>query len=299
MRSTPRVLRRSAALAAGYSDEAIEHRIARHSWVRLHPGVYFTAGPEPTYEDRLVGAVAAGGPGAALSGAAALTLWRMRGVAAPSRPLVLTRPRAGVATTDAIRFRRTALPFRALVVNGVRTSGMARSVVDHCLEVRALDSVRAVVSEAVRRRLCTIEQLEAAFRAGPQRGSRNLRIALEDVAHGAWSVPEAVVGRALRSAGVPPFRQNVDLHDGEGKLIATADVYWEDLRAGVEIHGAEHHSSSYDWAESLRRGGRLSELGILVLHVPAVDVLRDLEVAVARIAGWIQHIADRSSRPTA
>ncbi len=298
--SLPRVVTRSAAVAAGVSERVIDRRLARGLWTRLHPGVYFTVGPEPAYRDRLEGAVLAGGPGAALSGSAALTLWTLRDVAPPTRPLVLTTPRAGAASTDSVRLRRTTVPYTARVVAGVRTAGVARALADHCLEVRRLATVQAVLSEAVRRGLCTADEIARAYRLGPQRGSRNLRIALEDVALGAWSVPEAVVGRALRIAGLPVFEQNAAILDADGRIIARADVYWRQWRAAVEIDGAEVHSSAHDWAQTMRRSARLGALGITVLHIAAADVLRNPDHVVAQIRDWLAHVQARSrSRPPA
>jgi hypothetical protein len=286
-----RVMTRRAAIAAGLSDEAIAHRLARGSWTRLHAGVYFTVGPEPAYRDRLAGAVLAGGAGAALSGAAVLHLWRLRDIAPPRRPLVLIRPMAGSVSTDIVQFRRTAVPFDPQVVDGVATAGIARSLVDHCLTVTSLATVQALVSEAVRTNLCGVEALTAAYRSAPQRGSANLRMALEDVRLGAWSLPEARIGRALRAARVPPFEQNAAVRDAQGHLLGVIDVWWEQLRAALEIHGAEHHGSAFDWAATVRRSALLSEHGIAVMQVPAADVLRDLPSVVARVERWLERLA--------
>jgi hypothetical protein len=294
MVEAPRVLNRPMALRAGLSDEAIAHRLARHSWTRLHSGVYFTRGPEPTYPDVLAGALLAAGPRSVLSGAAALSLWEVRGVLAPRRPLVLVPHNTGSTAYRDLQIRATPIPYRAVVVRGLRTAGAARALTDHCIGIPRLSDVQSAVSEVVRRQLCTAAELQASYRKGPRRGSANLRIAIEDAMLGAWSVPEARLGRGLRAAGVAPFTQNTAIHDRSGRLLGIVDMWWQHLNAAVEVQGAEHHSSPADWAQSLTRVASLQENGIAVLQIPAVEVLRHLDAAVARIGRWLDAVALRS-----
>jgi very-short-patch-repair endonuclease len=103
-----------------------------------------------------------------------------------------------------------------------------------------LDDVRALVTQAIRANLCSGEELAVQLAEGPQRGSRNLRLALEEVLAGAWSAPEARAARLLRASNVPPFEQNarIDLPDGS---YVIADFLWRALRAVLEIDSLEHH----------------------------------------------------------
>lgn len=193
-----------------------------------------------------------------------------------------------------LQIRSTPIPYRTVVIRGLRTAGAARALTDYCLGIARLSDVQSAVSEVVRRQLCTVGELEASYRMGPRRGSANLRIAIEDATHGAWSVPEARLGRGLRAAGVAPFTQNTAIHDRFGRLLGIVDVWWESLNAAVEVQGAEHHSSPTDWAQSLTRVASMQENGIAVLQIPAVEVLRHLDAAVARIARWLDAVAIRS-----
>lgn len=263
----------------------------------MHGGVYFTRGPEPTYADLLAGALLATGPHSVLSGTAALSLWDVRGIVAPRRPLVLVPANGGSTAYRNLQIRATPIPYRTVLVRGLRTAGVARAVTDHCLGMRRLSDVQSAVSEVVRRRLCTAGELEESYRAGARRGSANLRVAIEDALLGAWSVPEAQLGRGLRGAGLPPFTQNTAIYDRFGRLLGIVDVWWEHLNAAVEVQGAENHSSPIDWAESLSRVATLEEHGIAVLQVPAVEVVRRLDSAVARIARWLDAIELRTRGP--
>ncbi|MCW2604177.1 MAG: Transcriptional regulator, AbiEi antitoxin, partial [Pseudonocardiales bacterium] len=66
MNGIPRIVTTQQAHEAGVTLNAIRHRVRRGWWLRLHHGVYFTRGLEPTAHDRLAGALASAGPGAAL-----------------------------------------------------------------------------------------------------------------------------------------------------------------------------------------------------------------------------------------
>lgn len=287
----PRVIDRATARAAGLTDVAIGHRRTSHRWVQLHRGVYFTRGSEPSASDRLAGALLAAGPGAALSGAGALAQWRVRGIAVPDRPLVLVPMSSGVRAMANLRVRRTAIPFRSMIVNDLSVVAIARAVADYCIDLPRLDDVRSVTSDVIRRQLCTADQLAAALNAGPRRGSAHLRTAVEDARFGAWSVPEARIGRAMRAARLPAFEQNVDIRDDRGSLLGTVDVWWPGLRAALEVLGAEHHSSPNDWAQTLRRAATLADHGIAIMQVPAIDVLQRTDEVVGRIRAWLAGLA--------
>ncbi|MCW2602780.1 MAG: hypothetical protein JWN61_915 [Pseudonocardiales bacterium] len=112
---------------------------------------------------------------------------------------------------------------------------------------------------------------------------------------GAWSVPEGLLGDALRSAGAPPFEQNVVFRDRRGQRLVIVDAWWASLRAALEVDGAEHHSSGADWADTLRRTGRLEESGIAVLHVPAIDVLRDAASVAQHVVRWLAALEHRTT----
>jgi very-short-patch-repair endonuclease len=126
-----------------------------------------------------------------------------------------------------------------------------------------------------------------------------LRIAIEDVAFGAWSVPEAIIGRRLRAAHLPAFEQNARIYGPGQKLLGIVDLWWPDLRAAVEIHGAEHHMTRPDWAQTLRRTARREAHGIEVLQIPAIDVLDNLARTVTQIEHWLNRLSRRARSPTA
>lgn len=293
MDGLPRVIDRHSANALGLTDSAIRHRVRTGRWRALHRGVYFTRGREPRDGDRLSAALLAAGPGSALSAAAALAQWRIRGIAVPARPLVLVPLSSGARSTPTVLVRRTVVPFDVRVVNDLRVTSIARAAADYSVGLARRDDVRAVVSEVMRRRLCTVEQLQSALSGVPRRGSAHLRLAVEEAALGAWSVPEAHLGRALRRAGLPRFQQNVELVGPDGTPLGIVDAWWSERRAALEVLGAEHHSSPADWAQTVRRAARLQAHGIAVLQVTAWDVLNRTDEVVAQVRTWLAGLTAR------
>ena len=77
------VITRGQALAAGFTDKAIEVRLATGRWQRLYPGVYATFSGEPSRAARLWAAVLRAGTGSALSHQTAAELYGLADSPAP------------------------------------------------------------------------------------------------------------------------------------------------------------------------------------------------------------------------
>ena len=144
----------------------------------------------------------------------------------------------------------------------------ARAVADTALEYRYGPPVRAMVTGAVQRGLCTPQAIVDELEAGPRNDSAMLRRAVADVLGGARSVAEAEAADVLRRGGLPSFELNAPILDADGRLIAIADVLWRELRAIAEIDSREFHFSEQDWKRTMRRHNRLTAAGYAVMHVP-------------------------------
>ncbi len=281
----PRVLTRADATELGYSRSAIRHRLDTAQWRRVLPRTYLTS-DTLTRPDRLAAALAFAGPGALLSGAAALTDQHLRAVPDPASVLVLVPRSTTARSTSWVRVRRTnRLPPPALLP-GPRRVPVARAVADLGLEFGRLDDVRALVAEAVRRGLCTIDELAAELRAGPRNHSGFLRQAIDEVGDGAWSAPEARAATLMRRAGLPPFAANVriDLSDGSYVIV---DFLWRALRAVLEIDSDAHHALAGDADRTSDRHLLLETDGYSVIHRTPRYVIKRPHVFVDGVAAWL------------
>ncbi|PZS20023.1 MAG: hypothetical protein DLM57_02585 [Pseudonocardiales bacterium] len=283
--AVPRVLGRAAALSRGYNPNMITHRLATGQWRRILPRTYLTV-DTLTWNDRLTAALTFAGPGALLSGAAALAEEGLASVQRPSKVLVLVTVSTRVRSTAWVRIRATRrLPQRALLPGAARVP-LSRAVADVALERHRLDDVRALVSEAVRRNLCTPDELADELECGPRNGSAHLRDTLDEVTAGAWSAPEARAARVLRRAGVPPFEQNARI-DLPGGRYLVVDFLWRRLRAVLEIDSIAYHSDPPDRDATDERHLVLETLGYSVIHRTPYVVEKRADEFACGIAAWL------------
>lgn len=289
----PRVLSRAVALDLGVGREAVRYRVRTGIWARLAPGIYLTA-PPALAADRCLAAALHGGSGAMVSGPAALLHY---GVLRrePARELVLVRIGCGARSGGRIQVRPTPiLPPAAF--SELRLAPAARAVSDYAHQLTRQADVTALVTSAVQRRLCTIDDMVAELARGAQRGSKLLRIALEDAGHGAHSLPEAEAGTLLRRAGIQGFVHNARIQVDDGVLYG--DFVWAGLRAVLEIDSLEHHFQPADQDATLARDHRLQMAGWTVLHVKPSQV-RDAGRFVDLVRRWLDAVAGRLDRDQA
>lgn len=290
------VVTRAQALERGWHRTAVEHRLGR-SWQRLLPAVYLTTTGVPTWEQKAWAGVLFAGERAALTAWSGLV---RAGLEDRGEDIHVALPHARqLADVDfligggRLVLHRTT---RSLDNRGsLPTLPVERCVVDACLGLQQLDEVRAVVSRSVQRGRTTVAKLLVALDEAPQRGSGLLRRALEEVSEGARSAPEATLARAVRTASLPSYRLNGDVHDEQGGWLARGDLVIDELRLLVELDGARWHLSADRWVADVERHTRLEVAGWTVLRYPASRVLRDAAGVVAEIEAVAARLAGRAA----
>jgi very-short-patch-repair endonuclease len=281
----PRIISRDWALKAGYSPDAIKYLLATGRWTRILPRTYLTS-DTMTWADRLRAATTFAGPGALLSGAAALCDRGLASVRRPGSILVLAPPGAGPHSTQWVRVRRSDRPMARALHPGPPRVSDARAIADLAIELRRVDDVRALVADAVRTRLCTPDELVDELVAGPRRGSAHFRQAIEEVGAGAWSAPEARAATLLRRAHVPAFKQNrrIDLPGGKWYW---ADFIWAQLRAILEIDSRKYHELPPDDEHTSDRHIELEILGFTVIHRTPRFIRFNPDRFVDQVSRWL------------
>ncbi|HZC69847.1 MAG TPA: hypothetical protein VE442_04050 [Jatrophihabitans sp.] len=285
----PRVMSRHTANRLGYSDAAIRHQVDKGHWRRVLPHTYLTS-DTLTWADRLWAATTYAGEDAMLSGAAALCDLGLVSVRRPAVLLVLVPTPRDPRDCGWVRVRPSARPVYPAMRAGPPRASEARAVADLALERPRLDDVRALVAEAVRLKLCTVDELAAELRHGPRRGSAHLRQAIDEVGGGAWSAPEARAATLLRRAGIPPFEQNVrvDLSDASFVIV---DFIWRALRAVLEIDSDTHHALAGDADGTSDRHLRLETDGYSVIHRTPRLVVKQPALFVNGVQRWLENRA--------
>jgi hypothetical protein len=290
----PRVLVPASAAELGISRARVRTEVRRGNWRVIARGAVLTRDEAPTRDDWAALGIALGGPSAALSGWDAA---RAVGLGEPHPPsehvLVLSR-HATNRVVGGVRIRETARPYSVRTTSADNVVhpltpivGTARAISDAAAYFDAANPVRALVTSAIQRKRCTVEQLVAELHARPRNGSRFLRLALRDAVDGARSVAEAAASRRMTRARIPAFELNVPIIDAAGRVIAIADVLWRSLRAILEIDSREYHLSEADWKGTMRRHNLLTRLSFALTHVAPSDVTGRGEGWLGELGCWL------------
>lgn len=255
-------------------------------WRRILPHTLLTS-DTMTDRDRLAAAIVFAGDGALLSGSAALLDLGMRSVRPPGRVLVIVPRDRAPRSVGWVQIRPSARPLRQALLPGLPRVEVARAVADACIGKRRQDDVRAMVADAVRLNLCTIDELAAELRHCPRRGSAFLREAVDEVGGGAWSAPEAHAAKLLRRARVPEFKQNITIELPSGGCYV-ADCLWEELRAILEIDSDSHHTlAGGDGDGTSDRHIDLETLHFSVVHRTPRVIVKQPDKFVRGISAWL------------
>jgi len=276
------VITRNQALDCGMQPDVVYRRLrAGGQWQRMLPGVYLTVTGTPTPDQRDMAALLYAGPGGTLTGAAALRRHGMR-IQSQSVDVLVPASRRRQNSGYVVVHRTTRLPALVCYVGPVQYVLAARAVADTARSLHELRDVRAVVAAAVQSRRCTVQQLEAELKSGPVRGSALFRAALSEVGQGARSGPEAELLDLIKRGHLPMPLLNARIFAGE-EFLARPDAWWPDVAVAVEVDSKEWHLSPESWEHTMRRHGRMTAHGILVLHFTPRQIREDPDDVLATI----------------
>ena len=279
---------RAQVIGAGWSASGVRRRVAAGRLVVVRPGVYRLAGVPVTWEQRLLAAVLAAGPGAVASHRSAARLWGlMDDDAVEVTVLAGRRPRLPEAVVHRSGDLSQDPPVRR---SGIPVTSPLRLLVDLGSVVRA-SVLEDVLDRALERRLVTVAGAERVLDrlAGRGRaGAGALRVVLDERALGADrpdSVLEARMARLLRAADLPTAVFQHDVRRG-GAFVARVDFAYPDVRLAIEVDGWASHSSPRALQSDLARQNALVALGWTVLRFTWPDVVRrpgEVASQVARV----------------
>ena len=270
------VLSRDQLLAAGVSKETLRWRIGR-DWCLMLPGVYALQTGLPSAEQRLVAAQLVAGEDSWLAGTTAAALHGLRScsLALPIR-LLVPRPHRSrrLAWVDVCA---TSLLGEPVVERGpLRLGCLPWAVVDAAAQTPDERSARALMLEAVQRRLVRLDDLEHWVDARGRRGSVRLRRLLAEAAAGAWSVPESELLALIRAShSLPEPMANPLLTGPGGELLTSPDVWFDDVGMAVLVQSLQFHSEALDWEATVVAGSDLATARVVVVGVTPAALARD------------------------
>jgi len=260
------VIARAQAFERGLGKEQVRYLLRDGGpWQRLLPGVYLTHTGPPSADQRDLGALLYAGPCAVLTGPASMRRFGL-GVTRADAIDVLVPAEEQRRDVGFARLHRTMrLPRGFCVAGEVRYALPPRAVADAARWLTDIGDVRAVVAEAVQRRMCSIEDLVEELDHGPKQGSALLRRALAEVADGVRSAAEGQLHALIERSGLPMPMFNPRLFVGRA-FLAVPDCWWPDVGVAAEVDSRAWHLSPRGWENTLARQARMAAVGIIVLH---------------------------------
>ena len=262
------VLTRGQALRGGLTEDGWQWRLDSSRWQPLLPGVVVTHTGPVTPRQLSWAAVLVAGPGACLSGDAALSELGMPlgelgllHVAVPEERVVVPRvltPARGTGVrmvprrvTGLARWRHPARQPPTVRVPAAVLHAAAWAVSDRAAEWR--------VAAAVQQRRVSVPDLRRALAGMPRLPRRALvGTVLDDVELGAHAAGELHFLRFLRRWRLP--RPDVLQRPVRLGRLRYLDAWWERQRVGAELDGA-HHRAVEQWEHDLLRTNDLLVAG--------------------------------------
>ena len=285
--------RRAAEL--GLSRSAVRGALATR-WRFVLPGVMATTTAALTRRQEMVAALLLAGPGSVIASQTAAE-WHGVTAAADRGVHVLVPAERRPAAHGFVVVRRTYRPDPNPWHRGALTIvSRPRAVVDAARDCGSPDRARALVCEAVQRRLVTPAAVRHELEAGPRAGSRIVRDAVGEAEAGAWSVAEGDLFRLVSGCRrLPPMWLNPILTGPDGVRLPIPDGWFDEVALAVQVHSWRWHASPTAWDATVMGDGVFAEYGIPVVgvtpralrHTPD-DVLRRLERAVAQAASRLR-----------
>ena len=267
---------------------------------RIHQGVYSLVPQELIQPSgRLMAAILACGPGAALShhsaGAVLNLLESHRTVIDVTVPSRAGRGRTGIQ----IHRSSTLTPDDVAAIDGIPCTTPARTILDlaDVLRRRRLERVLdAAEAEQLIDLNLLIDQLNRS--AGRRRAAGALRRALNEHRVGStptWNEFEERFLALIRSVGLPDPEVQPWLELGDSEPLIRPDFLWRRQRVIVETDGHKHHGTRLAFETDRRRDQRAAAAGFQTIRVTWRQLIAERE----RLGRTVQAIVTRAARTAA
>jgi hypothetical protein len=236
----------------------------------------FSAAPATWHQELFIATVCGSG-GFAAAVRAAARLHHIDGFRRnPTLEIVGQLGRGRIGIGGVVQHWTTYLPKQDLVVlEGISSTGLARTVCDLCAEIGADEAVR--VLDDFERRGANLNWLRLTAERLHRPGQRGTGVVLRllDRRQVGGRVPdswfERLVERCVAIPGLPPWERRYVVRDDAGRFVAEPDLACPALRLAVEAHSREFHFGSRPEAFDQRRDNRLGAQGWDVRYVGWYD----------------------------
>jgi len=206
---------------------------------------------------------------------------------------IVVPPESGIRPRVGLTVRRCELlPAEIVSIRGLRATAVPLTLARLCLHRPAVEALVAI-DMAVYAGLTDAPALGRYAEAAKGRpGAGKLR-SLAGFAAPAESPMETRLRWLLIRAGLPRPEVQTNLHDGKGRFIGRADLYYPAAKLILEYDGGNHRERL---VEDDRRQNLLINAGFRLLRFTATDVYNRPEVIEAHVRGALISGSSRGAR---
>jgi hypothetical protein len=269
----------STVLALGVPSSTIAFRARTTGglWWRPLAGLLALARGALTVRQRLVGALLVCGDGACVTGLAACRLYGLERVPEHDEVHVLISHEQRRHSEGFLLVERTKrLPPAPRVRDGIRCAPLERALVDGARRLTRIDEVRALLCEAVQRRMTTVSALRSEVEIGSCRGAALVRAVIVELEDGIRSAAEAWWRELVATMeGFPEVHWNADVHRADGSFLACPDGFVDEVALALELHSFAHHADLEKYDATMRRQAEMTAAGLVVVPVTPRELRED------------------------
>ncbi len=255
----------------GVSREQLRRRAHQGMLTQIDDTIYCISGAPETWRQDVLSACWMHGPGAHVSHRSATWLWGLDGIEhAPLEVLVPRWSRRQKRTSVVVHESKTFGPTDQTVIDGIPCTSIVRTILDLPAVVPAYRADQ-LFEDALRKRLCTIDQIANRFVQIARRGRPGTSVARELIEKRTGDyIPtmsefERRVSDLLVAAGLPrPQRQiAVAIRD----TTVHIDLGWTEVLIGIECDGLIAHgdNTTLPWDDD--RQNELQLRGWFILRI--------------------------------
>ncbi|MFD6369893.1 hypothetical protein ACFWGM_22870 [Streptomyces roseolus] len=286
--------------AMGVPAAEVAGRVAAGGdWQQLLPGVFLLHPGAPTGDDRLRAALlyarkdgeaSPHGPGAMLTGLAALALHGLPSAPPPAaleRIDVLVGRTRRLRSTGFVRIVRAPESPEPVELDGLPVAPVARALADAVSGLHDAEGVRRLLTEAVRGGHCEPPLLVRELSRLRLLTRPHVVDAVDTLLVEGRALSEERLYEMVRDFALPDPVWNVDLRLPGGPHLGGVDAYWPDQAVAVELDTrAPRQDEDALWSEYTRKREHLERLGITVVHLTPRKLREamDQQAAVVRTA---------------
>ncbi len=293
-----RVARVVELIASGLTSRNVYARCQPGgSWQRIAPGIVLLSNAPPTRQQLIASALKHAGPGAIVTGWDALSRYRISAPDGPNDVHILIPHDRHVRSAEHILIERTIKMPDPVLSKDFPIAPLPRAAMDAARRLQSTDAARALIAEVVQRGRISPAWLRHELETGSSRGSALPRRVLGEISDGVHSVAEAWARKLVLRSGLPKPAWNCPVRTPEGELLGIIDAWWDDVGLAWEIDSYQFHLSPASYAETLRRGSRLTAAGIIVVHTLPARIRDEPAAVLDELRRAHQHAA-RRPRPS-